>query len=166
MQHSPQSPGNRQFVEKRQIFGAQERRRSVERRGKARGGEPAGASSRLDESQFLKPADFAVDAETLVEINEVGATAKKNVLAVVHDFAGSRMLVGRCATAKVGTPLEQGDLESDIGQSAARSQTGKAASNHGYGLPGSWLHAIRSRKPRESTRSFSQRVRLTRLVIT
>ena len=65
------------------------------------------APARLEKRQAIVPADLVRDSEALVELDEIGAAAEQHVLAVVDDFAGAGMLVGRSAAAQIGPPLEQ-----------------------------------------------------------
>ena len=111
----------------------QERRRGVQRRGQRRGAHHAGATAGLDEVHFVEPADFVFHADAAVELDEVGADAEEHVLAVIYDFASTGMLVGRCATAEIGTALEKCHAEAGIGEGAGGGETGEAASGDGYG---------------------------------
>ena len=72
-------------------------------------------SARLDEGHAIEPADFVFDADGFVEREQIGAGAEEDVLAVVHDFAGAGMFVGRSAAAEVGAALEDGDAEAAAG---------------------------------------------------
>src|SRR5262249_13623212 len=90
----------------------------------------AQASARLNEGQLIKPPNPFAHAEALIELEQVGATAEQNVLAVIDHFAGSGMLVGRRAAADVGTALEERDLSTSLSQGAAGSQTGQAAADN------------------------------------
>src|SRR5689334_19795425 len=65
------------------------------RRQKTRGSKFAGAAARLEKCQLVKPADFVAHAQGFIEVNEVGATAEKDMLAVVQYFSGAGMLVRR-----------------------------------------------------------------------
>ena len=79
------------------------------------------------------PADFVFHADAAVELDQVGADAEENVLAVVDDFAGAGMLVGRSASAEVGAALEESDAKAGVGESAGGGESGEAASGDGYG---------------------------------
>jgi len=64
------------------------------------------------------------------------------VLAVIDDFAGAGMLVGRGASAEVGAALEEGDAEAGIGEGAGGCEAGEATAGDGYGgLGGGLGHA-------------------------
>jgi hypothetical protein len=52
-------------------------------------------SARFDERHTIEPANFIFNADGAVEGDQVGAEGEENVLAVVHDFAGARVLVRR-----------------------------------------------------------------------
>ena len=78
--------------------------------------------------------NFIGDTNALVELDEIRADAEKNVLAVVDDFARTRMLVGGSTSPEVGTLLENRNLESRVSQGAGRGQSGKAASGDRDGL--------------------------------
>ena len=41
-----------------------------------------------------------------IEIEQVGTAAEQHMLAVVDNFAGTRMLIGRGATAQIRAPLK------------------------------------------------------------
>ncbi len=55
---------------------------------------------------MVVPANFVFNAETLVKLDQIGAAAEQHMLAVVHDFAGAGMLIGRGAATQIRTPLE------------------------------------------------------------
>ena len=78
----------------------------------------AGAAAGLDESHFIEPTDFVFHADAAVELDEVGADAEEDMLAIIDDFTGSGMLVGRSATAEVRAALEEGDAETGVGKGA------------------------------------------------
>jgi hypothetical protein len=79
----------------------------VQRRGQRGRFHHRGAAAGFDESHLVVPADLVGDADALVELDQVGAGAKENVLAVVDDLAGAGMLVGRSASAEEGTLFEE-----------------------------------------------------------
>jgi hypothetical protein len=54
------------------------------------------------------------------------------VLAVVDDLAGAGVLVGGSAAAEIGAPLEKGDAQAGVGESAGGSESGKAPAGDGY----------------------------------
>ncbi len=72
---------------------AQKRRRGVQRSREQGRLHDGSAAAGFDESHFVVPANLIGDADAVVELDQVGADAKQNVLAVVDDFAGAGMLV-------------------------------------------------------------------------
>jgi hypothetical protein len=52
------------------------------------------------------------------------------MLAVIDDFSRSGKLVGGRSAAYVRSALEDGDLETSLGQSASRSEAGNAPTNN------------------------------------
>src|ERR1700724_681985 len=93
-------------------------------RGGQRGGvHHAGAAARLDKSHHVIPADFVFHADAAIELDQVGTAAKQDVLAVVDDFAGSGMLVGRCASAEIRPALKERDAKAGIGESAGGGES-------------------------------------------
>src|SRR5215510_5919754 len=139
----------------------------MKRRWKNRGMDSAGASTRLDENQFLEPLNLIADAKLLVEVDQVGAAAEQHMLAVVHYFAGTRMFIRRRAPAHIRTALEQRDVKIGTSKRTAGGQPGETGANN----CDSFLlrfrrHAMRSRNPRESTLSFSQKLSWIRSVKT
>src|ERR1700722_1694294 len=114
-------------IEKRKT---QERRGGVQRGGQRRSMHDAGAAAGFDKSHVFVPADFIFDADAAVELHQVGADAEENVLAIVDDFAGAGMFVGRSASAEIRAALEQGDAEADGGESAGPSEASQAASRN------------------------------------
>lgn len=65
------------------------------------------------------------NADALVELDKVGARAKQNMLAVIDDFAGARVLVGGSASAEEWTLFENGDAEAGIGEGAGGGESGE-----------------------------------------
>src|ERR1017187_7104801 len=84
-------------------------------------------SARLEERHAIEPADFVFDADGFVEREQIGAGAEENVLAIVHDFAGAGMLVGRSASAEIGTAFEDCDLKAAASKGASRGQSSESA---------------------------------------
>jgi len=85
------------------------------------------------------------------------------VLAIIHYFAGTGMLVGRGAATEKGAALKQSDLKTAISKGAAGGQPGQPAADDGdlsFSRRGRSRHAIRFMKPRARTVSFSLTVRL------
>jgi len=93
----------------------------------------AAAAAGLDESHVFVPADLVGDTDAVVELNEVGADAEQDVLAVVDDFAGAGMLVGGGASPEVGAAFEESDAEAGVGEGAGSCESGEAAAGDGYG---------------------------------
>lgn len=96
---------------------------------KKRWSDPAGASAGFDEGQFIEPLNFVIYSKLLIEMDEIGAAAEQDVLAVVHHLAGAGMLIGRGASANVGASLKDCDLKTRIGKRAAGGQSGKTAAD-------------------------------------
>jgi hypothetical protein len=69
------------------------------------------ATTGLDERQAVKPLDLVFGTKPAVQVDQVGATAEQNVLAVVHYFARAWMFVGRSATSHERTTFEDRDIE-------------------------------------------------------
>src|SRR6185312_1103280 len=120
------------------------------------------AAAGFDKSERVIPANLVFHADALVEIDQVRAAAQQNVLAVVHNFAGARMFVGRSASPEVGTLFEEPDAESATRQGASGGQSGQAAANHGN-CRGPLLahHKRRFTTPFPSISSFSLAARRT-----
>ena len=74
-----------------------------------------GAAAGFDESHLVEPADLIGDADAVDRTRSGWCRAEQNVLAVVDDFAGAGMLVGRSAAAEEGTLLEERDAEAGVG---------------------------------------------------
>jgi hypothetical protein len=55
------------------------------------------------------------DADPLVELDQIRAETKKHMLAIVHNFAGARMLPRRGSAAQKRPLLKQGYTETRIG---------------------------------------------------
>ena len=145
----------------------EERGRTVERRRQDSRLDGRLPASGLNESKAAVPADLVGGADAAIEVDEVGAAAQQDMLAVIHDFAGAGMLVGGGAASEVRTALEQGDLVSRLGQCASGGEPGQATANHGHSRGISGAHSlIRRHRPLQSTRSFSAMVRRTRSVKT
>ena len=71
----------------------------------------AGATAGLDERHLVIPANFVLDADASIELDQIGTNAKQDVLAIVDYFSGAGMFIGRCAPAEVRTTLEESDTE-------------------------------------------------------
>src|SRR6202034_2024905 len=114
----------------------------MQRRRQRRCMHHTGAAARFDEIHFVEPTDFVFHADAAVELDEVGADAKEDVLAVIDDFTGAGMLVRRSAATEVGAAFEESDAEAGIGEGAGRGQASETAAGDGYcGLGGSLAHA-------------------------
>ncbi len=112
---------------------------------------------------------LSLDSDALVELNQVGAATQQNVLAVIYDFAGAGMLVGRRTSAKVGTLFEKSDSQTAFSQRATCGQSCQAAPYHcnfGRLCPGLGHQARRFSKPFPRMKTFSRTVRLIFLLKT
>src|SRR5215471_5592990 len=127
----------------------------------------AGAAAGLDENQFVEPLNFVADAELRVEVDQIGAAAEQHMLTVIYYFTSAGMFIGGSASAHVRPALEQGDVEIRTRERTTGGQSRQAAANDRYSILLSFRrHAMRSRNPRESTFSFSQKLRWIRSVRT
>src|SRR5882672_1614396 len=120
-------------------------------------------SARLNECHMVIPADLVLYSQTLVKLNEVGAAPQKNMLAVVHHFPCSRVLIRRGAASQIWPPLEQSHLQAALSQSTCRGQPRQSASDDrhlGGQCPGLGSHSRRFHSPFARMFNFSQRVRL------
>src|SRR5580692_9725992 len=102
----------------------------MQRRRKKAGTQDRGPSTRFDERHLVRPANLILDANPPVKLDQICARTKQHVLAIIDDFAGGRMLIGRSPSAKIGTALEQRDLYSALREGASRGNPGQSASNH------------------------------------
>src|SRR4029077_2682925 len=92
------------------------------------------------------------------------AAAKQHVLAVVHHFAGTRVLVRGSAPTEIRTALQQSHAKTAARKSAPRGQPCQSTPHHGdAGVLCRKLvhHERRFRKPLARMPSFSRTVRLT-----
>src|ERR1019366_3728407 len=146
--------------------GVKERWRSMKRRRQRPRLQHRGATSRKDERDLVVPADLLLHSEPPIELDEIGTAAQQDVLTVVHNFRGARQLIGGRAPTQIGTPLEQFNLVSGLGQRASCGKTGESAANNGDRRPlRVWLsgaHARRFQNPLLSTASFSAVLKRTR----
>ena len=78
----------------------------MQRSRKGRRFHHGGAAARLDERHLVVPADLVGDSDAVIELHQVCAKAKEDVLAVVNDFARARLFPGRGPAAEEGTLLE------------------------------------------------------------
>ncbi len=65
----------------------------------------------VEEVKRVLPVDEMFDADAAVEVDEVGAAAEENVLAVVEDFAGFGVFEGAGASAEGFAGFDEGDRE-------------------------------------------------------
>src|ERR1700676_36046 len=103
----------------------------MQRSGQRRRLDHRGAASGLEKGHALKPANLVLNSNAPVELNQVGAAAEQNVLAVVHHFASAGMLIGRRPSTKIRAPLEEGDAKTAFHQRTTGGQSRKPASHHG-----------------------------------
>ncbi len=111
----------------------------MERCGPAGGANLGGLTTGEHEGEVVVPANFVLHAEASVEVDEIGATTEQDVLAVVDDFASSRMLIRRCPSAEIRATLEQGDAIANFGERAGSGETGEAAAYDGNGCGGTGI---------------------------
>ncbi len=90
----------------------------MERSRPRRGSDLTTVAIRRNKSQAVVPTDLVLDTEPPIEIDQVGATTKQDVLTVVEHLASRGMFIRRCSPAKIGTPLEERDLVTGIGKRA------------------------------------------------
>ena len=111
--------------------GRQETWKAVKRGGEPRRPERRAPPSRLDHGHIAGPADAVGDPDAPVEAGKVGAAAEEHVLAIVDDFADTRMEMGRGPSAEVGTPLDQLDAQPGFGQGAGGAHAGNPPAHNG-----------------------------------
>ena len=85
-----------------------------------------GAAAGFEKCHPLVPANLVLDSDAVVELDEIGAAAQQNVLAVVDDFARAGMLIGGRPAAKIGPPLEQSDTKTAFRQRGSGGQPRQA----------------------------------------
>src|SRR5579871_758734 len=149
----------------------------MEWRGKPAGPERRRLPSRQNEGDLVIPANLLLDAQPVVEIDQVGAAAEQHVLAVVDHLSCARQFVGGGTAAEERPAFEQLDEITGIGQSATGRQSCESAANDRYGAFGhtgaraarrilvSIAHRNRS-QPFTMTASFSAGLSATRRVKT
>ena len=81
-----------------------------------------GAPARLQKGQPVIPANLFFHANVPVELQQIGAAAQQHMLAVVDDFAGAGMLVGRRSAAKERARFKKGHAKAAVSQRASASQ--------------------------------------------
>src|SRR3954470_262061 len=92
------------------------------------------SSARFEEVEPRKPADFVFHSAPPIKVDQVGAATEQDVLAVVDNLASPGVLIRRCPSAQIRTPLIQPDVVTSFRQGAASGQTGKSAANNRYAL--------------------------------
>src|SRR5436305_5261617 len=112
---------------------------------------------------YIDPCYFMIKSDGSIVHDQIYAESKQNVLSIVHDFASTRMFVGRRTTTEKWTPLEECDAKTAVGKCAGRGESGQSTTNDRHcGLASTLGHQrIRCRKPRLRIFSFSQTLRLT-----
>ena len=103
-------------------------------RRQERRSEDRAAAARLDHGHAAVPEDLVGHPDAGIEIDQVGAAAEEDMLAVVDHFASAWMEVGGGAAAQVAAALQDGDAKTGVGQGAGGCQPGHAASNYGDGV--------------------------------
>src|ERR1700723_430641 len=103
----------------------------MERRRQRGGVHHAGAAAGFDKSHLVIPADFVFHPDTAIELDKIGADAEEDMLAVVDDFAGSWMLVGRCASAEIRPALKERDAKAGIGERAGGGESSQTPAGYG-----------------------------------
>src|SRR5258708_22405771 len=79
----------------------------MQRSGERRRRDHRSASSRLQESQLLIPANFVLHSRAPVEIEQVGAAAEQHMLAIVDNLAGTGMLIRRGAPTEIRAAVDK-----------------------------------------------------------
>ena len=98
-----------------------------------RGGQEGGlhggdSAARLDKRHAVVPMNLVRDSDFFVELDQVRAYAKQNVLAIIHDLARPWMLVGRSAASEEWTFFKECHSEAEIRERARCCQPGQTAS--------------------------------------
>jgi hypothetical protein len=78
----------------------------VERRWQPGGSNDAAAPAGLDVGEPAEPGDLVFNAEPGVKVDEVGAAAEQDVLAVIDGLAGAGVGIGGGAAANVGAAFD------------------------------------------------------------
>src|SRR5262249_10325205 len=89
------------------------------------------ASAGFQKRETVVPPDVILDAQPVIELDQVGTASQQDMLAVIDDFVGSGKLVGRSPSAKIGTALEQRHVKTAVGECAAGSKSGESAACDG-----------------------------------
>ena len=78
----------------------------MQRRRPARRTDLRSPATWLDESQTVEPSDFVDDPDATIKVEQIGAASEEDVLTVIYNLAGSRMLIRRCSAADKRPALE------------------------------------------------------------
>jgi hypothetical protein len=142
----------------------QHRCREVKRRGQARGTvQEMNLSGAVDESHRALPADQVADAQPAVEVEQIGAAAEQDVLAVVELLAGLGLFERSGAATQGSSGFEQcdgdaGGFEGDggghAGEPAADDDDARRIGGCVVALP--HLHDGLVRSARQPIRSLAQ----------
>ncbi len=127
--HRPEGAHERELVRCAECFCAEQLRQPMQRRGQARRAEKRAAAAGLDHRHLAGPVNLIVDADALVEADEIGAAAEEHMLAVIDDFVDAGMQVGACAATKIAAALDELDTKAGIGQRAGSTHAGDAAAD-------------------------------------
>ena len=129
-----ESAGDGELVFEGEGGGAEEGERGVKGRGEGARLNHAGWAAGGEEGEAVVPADGVEDAEAAVEVDEGGATADEDVLAVVDDLASAGMLVGGGAAAEVRAAFEEVHAVAGVGEGAGGGDSGESAPDDGDGF--------------------------------
>src|SRR5258706_12414616 len=102
----------------------------MQRSGERRRRNHGSMSSRLEEGQLLIPANFVLHSRAPVEIEQVRAAAEQYMLAIVNNFAGTRMLIRRVAPAEIRAPPKKGHAKDRFGEYPSVWPSGQSASSY------------------------------------
>ncbi len=83
---------------------------------------------------FARPVNLFVDADALVEADQIGAAAEEDVLAVVDDLVDAGMQVGAGAAAEVASLLDEMYLKSAPCNGAGGGHAGYASADDDHGF--------------------------------
>ena len=93
------------------------------------GPEARDSTVRPQKDQLPLPAEHRVDTHSPAKISQVSTTRHADVLAIVDEFAGRRVIERARATAQPGPALEESDSQTAIDQSRRRRKTSQAATD-------------------------------------
>ena len=91
------------------------------------------------------PINFRVDVESFVEVDEIGATAHEDVLAVIECIVGFRVYEGGCTASEFRAGFDEGNGDVVFGESDRCGDTGDAAAYDGDAAGGEKLFTERLR---------------------